>query len=80
MPAYWLKRLAWEMEDAQPSTFWVAECWAQLGNQEQAFVWLEKLCQERSYWTIYLNVVPTLDRLRSDPRFVALVRRIGLAQ
>src|SRR5262245_25444738 len=78
MQAYWRKRLAWEMEDSRPSPFWVAECWAQLGNKEQAFVWLEKLCQERSYWAIYLNVVPTLDPLRSDPRFSELLRSIGL--
>ena len=78
MKAYWRNRLAWEMEDPQPSPFWVAECWASLDNKEQAFVWLEKLCQERSYWAIYLNVVPTLDPLRSDPRFADLLRRIGL--
>src|SRR5262245_19571120 len=78
MHAYWRKRLAWEMGDSQPSPLWVAECWAQLGNKDQAFVWLEKLCQERSYWAIYLNVVPTLDPLRSDPRFAGLLRRIGL--
>jgi TolB-like protein/DNA-binding winged helix-turn-helix (wHTH) protein/Tfp pilus assembly protein PilF len=80
MQAYWRKRLALEMEDSQPFSFWVAECWAQLGAKDQAFLWLEKLCLERSYWAIYLNVVPTLDPLRSDPRFTTLLRRVGLPQ
>ena len=80
MQAYWRKRLTLEMEAPPPFSFWVAECWAQLGAKDQAFFWLEKLCQERSYWAIYLNVVPTLDPLRSDPRFRALLRRVGLPQ
>jgi eukaryotic-like serine/threonine-protein kinase len=78
MRDYRRKRLSWAMEESQPFSFWVAECWAQLGNRDQSFAWLEKLCQERSYWAIYLNVVPTLDPLRSDPRWAALVRRVGL--
>ena len=47
-------------------------------TKEQAFLWLEKLCQEHSYWAIYLKVVPTLVPLRSDPRFAGLLQRIGL--
>ena len=78
MQSYWQKRLLGEIKSSQPFPLWVAECWAQLGNKQQALVWLEQLCQERSYWAIYLNVVPTLDPLRSDPRFQDLLRRIGL--
>jgi TolB-like protein/DNA-binding winged helix-turn-helix (wHTH) protein/Tfp pilus assembly protein PilF len=49
-----------------------------LGDKEQAFVWLEKAYQERSYYVAYLKVFPLLDPLRSDRRFDDLVRRIGL--
>ena len=49
-----------------------------LGETEQAFGWLEKAYAERSGWLTYLQVEPRLDRLRSDPRFRALVRRVGL--
>jgi serine/threonine-protein kinase len=80
MQDYWRKRLTCEMQTSSPFPFWIAECQAQLGRKEQAFAWLEKLCEDRSYWAIYLNVVPTLDPLRSDPRFTNLLRRIGLDQ
>ncbi|HEU4766360.1 MAG TPA: tetratricopeptide repeat protein, partial [Pyrinomonadaceae bacterium] len=50
-----------------------------LGQKDEAFVWLEKAFQERSNYLAYVKVFPILDPLRSDPRFVDLVRRIGLS-
>jgi len=50
-----------------------------LGNNDQAFAWLEKACQERSNGIAFSKVSPTEDSLRSDPRFADLLKRIGLA-
>ena len=49
-----------------------------LGNKDQAFAWLEKAYQERSNPMAFFKVWPTVDPLRSDPRFVDLLRRIGV--
>jgi TolB-like protein/DNA-binding winged helix-turn-helix (wHTH) protein/Tfp pilus assembly protein PilF len=49
-----------------------------LGDRDQAMAWLEKAYVERSDYMVYLNREPMLDGLRSDPRFAALVRRVGL--
>jgi eukaryotic-like serine/threonine-protein kinase len=49
-----------------------------LGNRDQAFAWLEKAHQERSNYIAHLKVLPEVDRLRSDPRFDEMLRRIGL--
>ena len=51
-----------------------------LGNEDQAFVWLEKAFAERSNFIAYLKVFPILDPLRSDPRFADLIQRVGLAE
>lgn len=51
-----------------------------LGDKEQAFVWLERAYQEKSNILRYLKVHPYFDPLRDDPRFVDLVRRVGLDQ
>ncbi len=48
-----------------------------LGNPDEAFEWMEKAYEERAAWLVWLRVVPWCASL-SDPRFEALVRRIGL--
>jgi TolB-like protein/Tfp pilus assembly protein PilF len=54
--------------------------YAELGEKEQAFEWLEKAYEERSSALVHLGdgTVCTCDALRSDPRFADLLRRIGL--
>ena len=49
-----------------------------LGNKDQTFAWLEKAHQERSNGIAFFKVSPTVDLLRSDPRFADLLKRIGL--
>ena len=49
-----------------------------LGNKDQTFAWLEKAHQERSNGIAFFKVSPTVDPLRSDPRFADLLKRIGL--
>jgi hypothetical protein len=49
-----------------------------LGEKEQALDWLEKSYEDRNWWMPWLKVEPRFDPIRSDPRFVALIRRIGL--
>ncbi len=51
---------------------------AGLGNKDEALRWLSMLYAERSESVVWFNVDPTLDSLRSDPRFIALVKRIGI--
>ena len=60
------------------SPFSLAIVYTGLGEQDQAFAWLEKAYDERVGWLIFLPREPKLDSLRSDPRFVDLTRRIGL--
>ena len=56
----------------------VAGIHAGLGERDEAFKYLERACEERSSWLIFLAVEPGLDALRADPRFADLLRRIGL--
>jgi TolB-like protein/Flp pilus assembly protein TadD len=56
----------------------IAGVYAVLGEKELAFNWLEKAYQSRSFQLISLKVDPTLDNIRSDPRFSDLVTRVGL--
>ncbi len=49
-----------------------------LGEVDRAFEYLERAYDERSSWLVSLTIEPLLDRIRDDPRFANLVRRVGL--
>ncbi|MGI9068876.1 MAG: winged helix-turn-helix domain-containing protein [Pyrinomonadaceae bacterium] len=58
----------------------IAEVHAALGQSDQAFEWLNKACDQRDMQMVSMKTNPTLDPLRTDPRFAVLVRRVGLPQ
>jgi hypothetical protein len=50
-----------------------------LGDNDEAFAWLERAYEEQSTFLVYIKVFPVFDPLRADPRFQDLVRRVGLS-
>ena len=56
----------------------LAEVHAGLGETEEALSWLEEAERERSPELSWIGVRPAFSRLRAHPRFVELVRPIGL--
>jgi serine/threonine-protein kinase len=57
----------------------VAVIYANLGEKDQAFAWLEKAYEARSAWLVTgILVLPQYDPLRGDPRFTALLRKMRL--
>ena len=60
------------------SSYFIAGIYAGLRERDQAFAWLEKAYQERQPSLTLMGVDPLFDPLRSDPRFTALVRRVGV--
>jgi serine/threonine protein kinase/Tfp pilus assembly protein PilF len=49
-----------------------------LGESERAIEYLEKCYEEHSHWLIYLHLDPSMDGLRDNRSFQALLRRVGL--
>ena len=79
--SYWQWRLDYTQERAreqyvEPLEF--ADIYAQLGEKDQAFEWLEKAYEARSGRLAILGVNPHFDPLRNDPRFHDLLRRMNL--
>lgn len=56
----------------------VAAIYAFLGENDQAFKWLEKAYQDRASRLFCIKVDARFDSLRSDPRFQALLRKMNL--
>jgi TolB-like protein/Flp pilus assembly protein TadD len=57
----------------------IATIYTALGDNDQAFTWLQKAFDGRDDRLIFLKVDPSWDNLRSDHRFADLERRIGLS-
>ena len=55
--------------------FEFAELLAQAGEHERALDWLEKACDQHDFLSMYIRVTPNLDSIRSDPRYLAILRR-----
>ena len=51
---------------------------AALGEKDEAFAALNKAYENREFILVSLKVDTRLDTLRDDPRFQALLRRVGL--
>jgi TolB-like protein len=60
---------------ASPIDF--ARAFAQLGENDRAFEYLDQALAEGSPGLVFLNVDRAWDAVRSDPRFAAAVRRVG---
>ena len=58
----------------------IASIYAGLGEKDSAFAWLEKAFRSHSNFIFYIKVEPFLDSLRSDERYVELLRKLGLSE
>ena len=60
--------------------FFLAEVHAQLGEKDKAFQWLEQGYQNHDFFMTFLKTDPGVDPLRSDPRFAAMLKKIGVPE
>jgi len=65
-------------KNVSPST--IAARYATIGDKENAFHWLEKAYEMHDDYLPFVKVKRNFQSIRSDPRYVELLRRIGLPQ
>jgi len=56
----------------------IALIYAALADTENTFLWLERAVEDRSTLMVFLAQDPMFDAFRNDPRWAALVQRIGV--
>jgi Flp pilus assembly protein TadD len=59
------------------ASFDMALAWLGLGDPDRCLASLEQSVEDRSPRLLFLSVEPRFDPLRSNPRFQAVVRRVG---
>jgi len=75
------RKRAVQLQSVQPGysrPYEVALIHVGLGERDLAFEWLEKAREQSAPPMTWVKVEPRLESLRSDPRFRALVQRLGL--
>ena len=72
-----LKELKEQARQRHVTPYWIAMIYVGLGEKDEAFAWFERAYEERSFQLLWFKTDPSLDTLRSDPRFTGLLRRIG---
>lgn len=65
--------------DVACSPYVRARLYAEIGDESLALEWLDKAYAERDGGLSLLKVDPGLDSLRTEPRFTAVLERIGLS-
>ena len=66
-------------DDGDVGAFQIAEVYSARGDKDQAFAWLERAHRQQDGGLAYYPNDPLLDPLRSDPRWVAFQRSMGMA-
>ena len=74
-----LDQLRERSEQTYVQPMWIAVIHLGLGENDQAFDWMQKAYDDLSAWLVYLKVDPLFDPVRGDARFAVLLRRVGLA-
>jgi TolB-like protein/tetratricopeptide (TPR) repeat protein len=72
-----LEQLLADKADGQPGPIHIAVVQTGLGNKDDAITWLEKAFDARQSHMLYIKQDAKFDPLRGDPRFEALIQRIG---
>jgi TolB-like protein/Tfp pilus assembly protein PilF/tRNA A-37 threonylcarbamoyl transferase component Bud32 len=49
-----------------------------LGEYDKAFEWFDRAFEKRDPYLCYLKANPIFDDVRSDPRYIALLKKVGL--
>jgi eukaryotic-like serine/threonine-protein kinase len=78
---YYLQQIRFKTADTTPGrAYEVAFFHAALGEDEKMYEFLESAYRERSTALILINADPIFERVRQQPRFQDLLRRVGFAQ
>jgi tetratricopeptide (TPR) repeat protein len=67
-----------ELKKSWPNSWDISRWYALMDRRDESLIWLEKAFVE-STQIPRINCDPTFDNLRSEPRFIALIEKMGLS-
>jgi hypothetical protein len=73
-----LNTLLARVEKEHIPSFFIAVLYIELGSVDRGFEWLENAYDSGDVFLSYVQVFSQIDPIRSDPRYTALLRKMGL--
>ena len=65
--------------ESREAAYQIAEVYAWRGDTDQAFEWLDRAYAQRDGGLELIVTDPALESLRGDPRYTAMLRKLGLS-
>jgi serine/threonine protein kinase/Tfp pilus assembly protein PilF len=75
-----LAELTAKQDVERPAASWVAFALINLGRIDDAMEWLARSLEAREFFVSWLAREPWCDPVRGDPRFEAMLKRVGMPQ
>jgi adenylate cyclase len=73
-----LRELQAKKKERYISSYFIALVYLGLGQNDKTFEWLEKAFEERDFSLTNITYFPEFDKLHSDRRLTALLKKVGL--
>ncbi|MGD0754446.1 MAG: hypothetical protein ABR927_05225 [Bacteroidales bacterium] len=80
MDGLWNWLIESELKKSNRKPLILAEEYSKIGKKEEALNWLEKAFENPPPGFANINNDPDLDNLRSEPRFQAIIKKMGLSE
>jgi tetratricopeptide (TPR) repeat protein len=71
-------RLGEMMKTTYVSPVFMALIHFRLAEKDRGFEWLDKAFEDGDHWLEYMKVFPGFDGVRTDPRYISLLTKLGL--
>jgi TolB-like protein/Tfp pilus assembly protein PilF len=69
-----------ELQAPRPNSLPLAKWYAMLDQRKEAINWLEKAFDEKLPQVVSISFNPDFNNLRSEPRFIELIKKMGLSE
>ncbi len=76
----WTLLLEFNLKQSTPNPLVLASTYTGMDKKEEALNWLEKALENRSIQLPRINNDPLYESLRSEPRFQAIIKKMGLSE
>jgi len=76
----YLDKIEKNRDDYPMSPYGIALLYAHLGEGDKTFEWLEKAYEKHDFYLTMIKIDKSFDKYKTDPRYIALLKKMGLSQ